>query len=126
MYVRKRMMRLRERCGGRDICMLQLTVQVHEDASRGARCKDGRFEEAGKFPSFLSLHLGDLRHQLGERLIRGGAALVALCVDELIDPAGVEDHRLVLAPIGAADAQAGEKSAFATELSQRGRRDRSL
>src|SRR5215510_4200630 len=127
MNVRKRMRSLGEGCGGRDICMLQLTVQVYREAWRSARRQTHHYGEGGgNVPSFLSLQLADLLHELGKRLIRSSGALSALRVDELIDPAGVEDQHLVLAPVRAVDAQAGEKPAFVTELRQRGCRDRSL
>ena len=73
------------------------------------------------FASFLALQFADLRHHLGERLIGGGGALVALRVGELIDPAGVEDQHLLLAPIGAVDSQASEIPALRSELLQRRR-----
>src|SRR5262245_6546240 len=120
MNVRKRMRSLGEGCGGRDICMLQLTVQVYREAWRSARRQTRHYGEGGgDVPSFLSLQLADLLHELGKRLIRSSGALAALRVDELIDPAGIEDQHLVLAPIRAVDAQAGEKPAFVTELRQR-------
>src|SRR5262249_37979079 len=105
-------------------CNLRCKFTKTRRGARVARMAASR--RRGKFPSFLSLQLADFRHQLGERLIRGGAALVALRVDELIDPAGVEDQHFLLAPIGTVDSQASEIPALRSELLQRGRRDRSF
>src|SRR5262249_11133687 len=101
--------------------MLQLTVQGYREAWRSARRQTRHYGEGGEnVPSFLSLQLADLLHELGKRLIRSSGALAALRVDELIDPAGIEDQHLVLAPIRAVDAQGAEMPAFVTELRQRG------
>src|SRR5262249_49358095 len=50
----------RSGCGGGDICMRQLTVQVRRDESRSVRCQDALMGEGQKdFPSFLPLQLAD-------------------------------------------------------------------
>jgi hypothetical protein len=48
MNVRKRMRSLGEGCGGRDICMLQLTVQVYREAWRSVRCQTHHYGEGGE------------------------------------------------------------------------------
>jgi hypothetical protein len=70
--------------------------------------------------SFLPSQLANQRWKLGERLIRGSAALLARCIDVLIDLTGEEDHHFLFAKTLAIRSQAHEISALRTaELSQR-------